>query len=78
MTDPKYMRPGLDHALGKMVEECGELQQILGKVLRFGWDSYNPDDPFQTSNRVLTECEMEDVENAIFNLRKELGTKRYR
>jgi hypothetical protein len=45
MTDPKYMRPGLDFARGKAIEELGELQAALGKSLRWGWESYNPELP---------------------------------
>lgn len=37
MTDPKYMRPGLNFARGKAIEELGELQSALGKSLRW-WD----------------------------------------
>lgn len=59
MTDARYMRSGLPFATGKLVEEIGELQtelgnvqsklghlsQALGKTLRWGPDSSNPELP---------------------------------
>lgn len=59
MTDPKYMRPGVPFALGKLVEEIGEFQMPLaqiqakmahvlfaiGKTQRWGLDSKNPELP---------------------------------
>lgn len=68
------MRPGIDHALGKMVEECGELQAALGKTLRWGWLSVNPELPKeeQETNANWVLREMEDVKNAIENLKDEI------
>src|SRR5688572_3544022 len=43
MTDPKYMRPGLDFAVGKATEEAGEFLAAIGKTLRWGWFSVNPE-----------------------------------
>ena len=45
MTDQKYMRPGLPFAVGKTVEELGELSAALGKTLRWGGHSENPELP---------------------------------
>ncbi len=77
MTDPKYMRPGLDFARGKAVEELGELQAALGKTLRWGWDSHNPELPpkQRESNYAWVLREMEDVRGALDNLEHELRQK---
>ena len=60
MTQARYMRPGLDFAVGKAIEEMGELQAALGKTLRWGWESYNPELPpnQRESNRSWVEREM--------------------
>lgn len=74
MTDPKYMRPGLDFARGKAVEELGELQAALGKSLRWGWTSVNPELPSgqQVPNVEWVRGEMRDVREALDNLEREL------
>lgn len=74
MTDQKYMRPGLDFAVGKTVEELGELQAALGKTLRWGWASVNPELPEdeQETNAVWVKREIKDVRDALDNLLKEM------
>lgn len=74
MTNPKYMKPGLDFAVGKTVEELGELQAALGKTLRWGWMSTNPELPKaeRETNLVWVKREMEDVRDALDNLQKEI------
>ena len=75
MTDERYMRPGLDFAVGKLVEELGELQAALGKTLRFGWDSYSPEVPpsEREFNVDWVRREMADVRHALDNLDNELN-----
>lgn len=87
MTDPKYMRRGLDFARGKMIEECGELQlelgniqAALGKSLRWGWLSSNPEIDNGETNvewvlRSIPDilAEMQDVREALDNLQKEIA-----
>ena len=74
MTDPKYMRPGLNFARGKAIEELGELQAALGKSLRWGWQSYNPEIPHieRETNAQWVRREIADVRNALDNLEKEM------
>lgn len=81
MTDPKYMRRGLDFARGKMVEELGELQSALGKLqaalgksIRWGWESTNPELPpaERVTNVAWVRDEMRDVRGALDNLEREL------
>lgn len=74
MTDQRYMRPGLDFARGKMIEELGELQAALGKSLRWGWTSTNPELPEseRITNVAWVRDEMRDVRDALDNLDREL------
>lgn len=72
MTDPRYMRDGTDFAIGKLIEELGELQAALGKMLRWGPDSVNPELPpnLQETNRDWIDREIEDVLAAIANYQR--------
>jgi len=47
--------------LSILAEECGEVVQIVGKILRHGYESFNPDDTFKTTNRSLLTKEIGDV-----------------
>lgn len=51
--------------LALLAEECGELVMAIGKVLRHGYDSYNPDDRSGPDNREAVEAECGDVLAAI-------------
>jgi hypothetical protein len=74
MTDSKYMRPGLNFARGKAIEEAGELLAALGKSLRWGWLSVNPELPVaqQETNVAWVRREMDDMRGALNNLEREL------
>jgi len=74
MTNPKYMRPGLAFARGKAIEELGELQAALGKSIRWGWTSANPELPMaeRVTNVAWVRSEMQDVRDALDNLAREL------
>lgn len=50
--------------LAILAEECAEVQQIIMKVIRHGYESYNPFDENKTSNRRLLEKELGDLEFA--------------
>lgn len=75
MTDQRYMRPGLDFARGKAIEELGELQAALGKSLRWGWRSYNPELPPEQRelNAQWVLREIKDVRDALDNLEREMS-----
>lgn len=77
MTDQKYMRPGLDFARGKAIEELGELQAALGKSLRWGWISANPELPVgqRVTNVAWVRDEMRDVRDALDNLEHYLNVE---
>lgn len=42
-------------------EELGEVQQAIGKVLRHGYQSFNPYDPTKTTNKRHLEHELGHV-----------------
>lgn len=47
--------------LGLLQEECAEVIQIVSKIRRFGYESYNPFDPSGKSNLTLLQDEIGDV-----------------
>lgn len=51
--------------LAVLAEEMGEALQIVGKVLRHGYQSSNPNDPDRVSNRKLLAREVGDVLHAV-------------
>jgi NTP pyrophosphatase (non-canonical NTP hydrolase) len=50
--------------LSLLIEECGEVIKAAGKVLRHGYDNFDPDDD-ATSNRLDLQREIGDVLCAI-------------
>lgn len=49
------------YELAVINEECGEVVQIVGKTLRFGYESHSPLDPEMTTNLDLLHTELGDV-----------------
>ena len=47
--------------LALLAEECGEVVQIVGKVLRHGYDNANPKDPEYITNREKLVTEIGDL-----------------
>ena len=76
MTDERYMRPGVEFAVAKLIEELGELSAALGKTMRWGFDSFDPtvsaNAPRETNEEWVFR-EMDDVEGAIKNMRQEVS-----
>lgn len=54
------LNPAQSERVDLMIEECSEVIQILTKIKRFGFDSFNPNDPEKTSNRELLSREISD------------------
>lgn len=46
-------------------EECGEVIQAIGKILRHGYEAYSPFDETQTTNRESLERELGDISAAL-------------
>lgn len=74
MTDPRWMRPGVKFAMGKAVEEAGEFIAAVGKTMRWGWMSFNPDLPLaqRETNVAWVRREMADLRAALDNLEREM------
>lgn len=52
--------------LALLSEECGEVIQVIGKILRHGYESYNPttpvdEDKHPETNRMMLEKECGDL-----------------
>jgi hypothetical protein len=47
--------------LAMLAEECGEVVQLIGKILRHGYTSYHPDDVNMTTNWTLLKGELNDI-----------------
>jgi len=60
MTDHfNKLTPAQAERLAMLAEECGEVMQVIGKILRHGYDSYHPDTG--EGNRALLVKEMTDL-----------------
>lgn len=57
------LTPAEAERLALLLEEMGEAQQIIGKILRHGYESTHPDGG--PTNRALLSKEMGDVEAAL-------------
>ena len=47
--------------LALLSEECGEVQQVIGKILRHGYESRSPIGDSSLTNRELLETELGDL-----------------
>ena len=61
-TDPPFngLTPAEAERLAMLAEEAGEVVQIVGKILRHGYDSYHPANP-NVTNRELLDDEIGDL-----------------
>ncbi|MGR3521928.1 MAG: hypothetical protein ACU0FT_04160 [Paracoccus sp. (in: a-proteobacteria)] len=58
------LTPAQSERLAMLAEEAAEVIQIVGKILRHGYESHHPDDP-DTSNRQLLANEIADLSAVI-------------
>lgn len=65
------LTPAESERLAVLMEELAEVQQVIGKILRHGYDSCHPDNP-STNNRELLQKELGDVQ-AAFELMDNAG-----
>lgn len=67
MSASKYIRHDYQHSFGHLVEESGELIAALGKTLRWGPDSYNPELPPEQreTNADWVRREIADLRGAL-------------
>lgn len=61
--------------LSLIAEEAAELIQAASKIMRFGEDSYHPNDPEQVQNWRHFEQEMADLYETIYTLINHTETK---
>lgn len=59
------LSPAQVERLSLLAEECAEVIQIVGKILRHGYENYSPRDPGKRTNRFLLESELGHVEFAV-------------
>ena len=59
------LSPAEAERLACLIEELAEAQQDACKILRHGYDSFNPDDPHHQGNRAALTKELNDVASAI-------------
>lgn len=64
------LTPAEAERLAYLCEELGEAQQAIGKILRHGYESVNPDNRAAGSNRVQLAKELVDVAGAIARMSK--------
>ena len=62
------LSPAEHERLAILLEELGEAQQVIGKILRHGYESFNPCGDQGITNRILLEREMGDVVHATDRL----------
>ncbi len=76
---PQYEPKTITQALGYLVEEAGEVQAAVGKSIRWGLDSVNPELPpeQQEANGYWILRELEDLVRAIDRARHFLATEGY-
>ena len=75
MSDPRYIRTGdLNFAMAHVAEEAGEMLAALGKSMRWGLHSVNPELPAdqQETNRDWLRREMADLRGAMKRLDHEI------
>ena len=62
------MTPAEHERLAVLSEELGEVQQVIGKILRHGYDSYNPLDDSVETNRTKLEKELADINLIVLHM----------
>ena len=70
MTHFNQLTPAQAERLAMLAEECGEVIQVVGKILRHGYDSYHPVNP-RVSNRFLLVKELRDVNAVLMAMGRE-------
>ncbi len=67
MSHERYLPMTLPNKLAHLAEEAGEVVAAVGKTLRFGLDSENPElpDGVREKNRVWLKRELEDLKSYL-------------
>lgn len=70
MSHYNKLTPAEAERLALLAEECAEVIQVVGKILRHGYESYNPNDPRELTNRTLLADELGHVDAAVTKMHK--------
>lgn len=62
------LTPAESERLAMLAEEAGEIVQIVGKILRHGYESYHPDDPSKKQNRWILQDEINDLVGVVYGM----------
>lgn len=54
--------------LAMLAEEAGKIVQIVGKILRHGYESYHPDDLLKVTNRQHLTNELQDIDGIVYGM----------
>lgn len=67
MTHFNQLTPAEAERLAMLAEECGEVIQVIGKILRHGYDSYHPANSTVTNRQLLGKeiCDMFTTASAV-------------
>lgn len=63
------LSPAEAERLACLMEECGEVVQMIGKVLRHGYEDWSPHDTTRTTNRTNLAREVGDLSAVIDTMR---------
>ncbi len=74
MSDERYLPKDRDGRLFRLVEECGEVMQAVGKAGRFGMRKRFPAGDRSNVEKLLSE--LDDLEGAIHDVRPDLVAER--
>jgi hypothetical protein len=61
------LTPAQAERLAMLIEECGEVIQIAGKILRHGYQSYHPERPHVSNAQLLSQevCDLQAVATEV-------------
>ena len=59
------LTPAQVERLAYLIEECSEVQHMACKILRHGYDTYDPTSKNPTHNRLMLCNELADFHNAV-------------
>jgi nitrogen fixation/metabolism regulation signal transduction histidine kinase len=62
------LTPAEAERLAILAEECAEVIQVVGKILRHGYESHNPFDPQKVTNRGLLAQELGHLDHAAMRV----------
>ena len=76
MTDQRYAPKTRDGRIAKVVEECGEVLQTIGKIGRHGLRAWDPHTGKGYDNQDDLLREMQDLRDAMHELEQDLAGRR--